>query len=199
MPPSTSRPYFQYAGIEGLEPTTRWLTAIRSTTELYSLGVRGGARTLDLLIHIQALLPTELQSPCLRSLAELNHVLWIFSPSHTPRLPKLQCVGKTGFEPAASSSQGWPSSTELLPDGRGKIPNLLYSLGDSNLHLRFRRPVSYPLDDKSISQLHCKGKMPISHYEISASLAENRYVKQIDKIELREVLVRETCGHPRPH
>ena len=88
----------------------------------YSRGVRGGARTLDLLIHIQALLPTELQSPCLRSLAELNHVLWIFSPSHTPRLPKLQCVGKTGFEPAASSSQGWPSSTELLPDGRGIIP-----------------------------------------------------------------------------
>jgi len=28
------------------------------------------------------------------------------------------------------------------------------------------------LDDKSVSQLHCKGKMPISHYEISASLAD---------------------------
>ena len=24
-----------------------------------------------------------------RGLVELNHVLWIFSPSHTPRLPKL--------------------------------------------------------------------------------------------------------------
>ena len=53
------------------------------------------------------------------------------------------------------------------------IPVVGYSRGDSNLHLRFRRPVSYPLDDKSVSQLHCKGRMPISHYEISASLAEN--------------------------
>ena len=75
----------------------------------------------------------------LRSLAELNHVLRIFSPTHTPRLPKLQ---------------SW------------------YSREDSNLHQRFRRPPSYPLNDRSISELHCKGRKRFSHYEISASLAD---------------------------
>lgn len=33
-------------------------------------------------------------------------------------------------------------------------------------------PASYTLNDKSISELHGKGKMLISHYKISASLAE---------------------------
>ena len=75
----------------------------------------------------------------LRSLAELNHVLRIFSPTHTPRLPKLQ---------------SW------------------YSREDSNLHQRFRRPPSYPLNDRSISELHCKGRKRFSHYEISARLAD---------------------------
>ena len=74
----------------------------------------------------------------LRSLAELNHVLRIFSPTHTPRLPKLQ---------------SWYRE-------------------DSNLHQRFRRPPSYPLNDRSISELHCKGRKRFSHYEISASLAD---------------------------
>ena len=50
--------------------------------------------------------------------------------------------------------------------------------GDSKLHHRFRRLASYPLNDKSISELHCKGKMLISHQEISASLA----VKEFNKI-----------------
>ena len=43
---------------------------------------------------------------------------------------------------------------------------------DSNLHQRFRRPPSYPLNDRSISELHCKGRKRFSHYEISASLAD---------------------------
>lgn len=143
VPPSTARPYFQFAGIDGIEPTTNGLTGHCSTSELYSRGVNGGARTLDLLIHNQALLPTELQSPYRWSLVELNHVLWIFSPSHTPRLPKLLYVGAL----------------------------------DSNLHHWFHRLASYPLNDKSISELHCKGKMLISHQEISASLAAKEFNK----------------------
>ena len=103
------------AGIEGLEPTTRWLTAICSTTELYSLGVRRGARTLDLWIHNPILWPTELFSPCLRSLAELNHVLRIFSPTHTPRLPKLQlCQG--------TRTRTWASGVKVRRTGRCTMP-----------------------------------------------------------------------------
>ena len=49
--------------------------------------------------------------------------------------------------------------------------------GDSNLHHWFRRLASYPLNDKSISELHCKGKMLISHQEISASLAAKEFNK----------------------
>ena len=117
--------------------------------------MNGGVRTLGLLIHNQALLPTELFSPYLRSLAELNHVLRIFSPTHTPRLPKLQCCRGT-------RTRTWASV--LHP--------CWYSREDSNLHQRFRRPPSYPLNDRSISELHCKGKAPFSNYEISARLAE---------------------------
>lgn len=45
-------------------------------------------------------LPSELRTPYhWWNLAESNHIIWIFSPAHTPSLPKFQVAEAEGFEP----------------------------------------------------------------------------------------------------